>query len=649
MFDWKDIRTVFNKEIVEIMRNKRIIITAFLIPLAIYPLVFFGMDWLQQLEKKKIEDEGYKIAVTRDMDAISMFLRNDSEVPVNIIRTESVFDAVLSEEANLGLEWEDIPGENRRLWLFFKGSENRSIKAMSAVNDLFETHEYEWSRQFIIQDLSAEHLTGTAPAAVEFLDVASVTEKSGHRIGKILPFVLLLMLVSGCSFASVDMIAGEKERGCFETILVSPIRRQSVIIGKMQVVMLTGIVSLMINLLSMLIWLKMGLFKGSGSMDFEFTIGYGALFGVFICAVPITIMIAALLMLISAKAKSYQSGQTLLMPVTLLSMVPAVAASLPGMHSDSYLVLIPVANVVVSMREMLEGTFILWPFIVGNVLNLCIAGLLVKAAVDSLNAEGRLVPGSRGERDSFTEIRRDPIRVSILGFAGVWLLFYYIFVPLQARDLVSGLIATLWGLIFLSGIFLVRIQKLPLKQTLALRPAHWQSWLGAVIFQTGALPVIVYMNSYIMKVLPIPRGWMEAFGESFNGDFSITMTILLFCVSPGICEEILFRGALLGSMQRRWSPWKAIAVSSLMFGFLHFSVYRLFTTTLIGAGIGWIVVMSGSIYPAMLAHALNNFLSLVVAERMDLSSVSHHWLLMGIPAVILGGALIYSGARHKRH
>ncbi|HPQ40960.1 MAG TPA: ABC transporter permease subunit/CPBP intramembrane protease [bacterium] len=648
MLDWKGIRTVFNKEIVEILRNKRIVITAFLIPLAIYPLVFFGMDWLQKLEQKKLEDEGYKIALSTGAEEISLFLRGNSDVPVNIIHADPVYQAVLGGDADLGLEWENRSGENRRLWLFFAGSEDRSIKAMDAIRDLFGNHRYEWSKRFVIRDLSAEYLSEASPVTLEFDDVATVTEKSGHRIGKILPFVLLLMLVSGCSFASVDMIAGEKERGCFETILVSPISRRSVIIGKMQVVMLTGMASLLINLLSMLIWLKMGLFTGSEGTNFEFAISTGALVGVFVCAVPITVMIAALLMLISAKAKSYQSGQTLLMPVTLLSMIPAIAASLPGMHSDSYLVLLPVANVVVSMREMLEGTFILWPFIVGNLLNLGIAVLLVKAAVNSLDAEGRLVPGSRGERDSLVEIRRDPIRTGILGFAVVWLLFYYVAVPLQAKDLVSGLVITLWGLILLSGIFLVRFQKLSLKETLSLRPAHWLAWPGCLIFQLGFLPTVIYINNFIMKFIPIPEGLMEEFGDSLTGGFSVTALVLLMCVSPGICEEILFRGTLLGSFRRRWPPWKAILVSSLMFGFLHFSVYRMFATTAIGVGLGWLVVMTGSIYPAMLAHAFNNYLSLVVAPELDMSGWSEHWMLLGIPAVIIGGFLVYLGSRKQR-
>ncbi|MBN1295733.1 CPBP family intramembrane metalloprotease [bacterium] len=649
LINWKDIQTVFHKEIVEIMRNKRIIVTAFLIPMAIYPIVIFGMDWLQSLERRKIEEEGYRIAVSRNMSDVTDFICRSSDVPVTILYADSVFHAVRDGEADLGIEWEDRPGEDRNVWFFYTGSEDRSIKAFSEIEMLFSDHGFEWSRRFLAQDLALEHVSRFEPERIVVKDIATLKEQTGHRIGKILPFILLMMLVSGCSFAAIDMIAGEKERGCFETILVSGISRRSVIVGKMAVVVMTGLVSLLVNVLSMLIWLKLGMMQSIQSTDTAFDISFAALAGIFICSIPLTLIIAAILILISARAKSYQSGQTLLMPVTFASLVPAVAAVLPGMHSDSFLVALPIANVVVTMREMLEGTFIIWPFFVGNIINLGVASALVYSAVNSLNTEGRLIPGtSGGDMDGLLRMRRDPIRTAFMGFAIVWLLFFYVAVPLQARDLVSGLVFTLWGLILVSAFVLVRIQNLPVRETMGFRNTHWKVWVGSIVFQTGILPLILYLNQWVMNILPIPSDWMEAFSDTLTGDLSKTTLILLMCISPGICEEMLFRGAIFGSLKRKWSPWHAVIVSSIMFGFLHFSVYRLFPTTVIGIALGWLVMQSGSIYPAMLAHALNNFLSLIVAPELELDKLSSHWMLVGLPAVILGVMLVCSGSGKRR-
>ena len=175
----------------------------------------------------------------------------------------------------------------------------------------------------------------------------------------------------------------------------------------------------------------------------------------------------------------------------------------------------------------------------------------------------------------------------------------------------------------------------------------WKVWLGSVLFQLGMLPVTLFLNLWVMKLLPIPKGWMESFSEALTPDLSTFNIILIMAISPGICEELLFRGAIQGSFQRKWKPLRSIIATSILFGFMHFSVYRLFPTTIIGIGLGWIVHMSGSLYPAMLAHALNNAIAMVIPEHFDLSGLNDTWMLLGIPFVILGAILIVYGSGRK--
>lgn len=648
MVNWKEIKIVYLKEIQEIFRNKRVLITAFVIPVLIFPLIFAGMNWLQSFEKKQTREEGFKIAVTDDMDEITTFLRTESDVPVNIIYSDQIPRDVVDETVQLGLQFEDNAKSQRKIWMYFIGSKNKSINAMSHVEKLFSSHNYSWSRQFVARDLSNPAIESIDAMEIQLRDVASVEQQSGHRVGKILPLILIMMLVSGCSFAAVDMIAGEKERGCFETILVSRISRESVIIGKMFVVIITGIIALILNLLSVFIWVESGLLKSPDSTTMDFTIGFGSIIGIFICLIPITLIIAAILILISAKAKSYQSGQTLLMPVTLLSMVPALAATMPGMQSDSYLVIIPIANVMVGMREMLEGSLKLWPMLVGNVVNFALAVVFIKSAITSLNREGQLVSGVDHDSYQLDSLRKDPVRTAFIGFAVVWLLFFFIFVPLQAKDLVSGLLLTLWGLILLSGIYMVKFQDLPLKETLSLKPTNWKVMCGTVIFQTGFLPLVLLLNDFVMRYLPIPSQFMEEFADAITPDLPVVGILLLMAVSPGICEEVLFRGAILGSLRRRWPAWKSVVFSSIMFGFLHFSIYRLFATTVLGGAMGWMVIQTGSIYPAMLAHFWNNAMATVILPELPMADINELYMLLGLPLVVLGVFLIRTGSNESK-
>lgn len=649
MRDWNEIKTVYLKEITEIFRNKRIIISTVFVPILIFPIVFGGMSWLQNLDRKKVQDQGFIIALEKNQQQISTFFQDNSDTPVRCVFTDNVSGMVLSESAHAGIEMDRVESGERALWLYFNGSENMSQKAAAMVKDVYQKSHFMLMRKIISIDLSNPSIDDYEPAVHEFRDVASLREKSGHKIAKILPLILIMIVVGGCSFAAVDLIAGEKERGCFETLLVSPIRRRSVIIGKMLVVIMTGLTSLMINIASLFLTMKLGFFQIKDEPAFEFSIGFGAIAGIFLCALPMTVLFASSLMLISAKARTYQSGQTLLMPFTLLAMVPGIAAIMPGMKSDSFLLVVPIANVVVAMKEMLEGTLKLWPMIMANGINLCVAAALVYVTVKSMEQEGSLIPETVSDTElNLKALQKNPVKTAVTGYVLVWLSIFYFMAPLQAKNIVSGLLITLWGVILGAALGIVLFQKLPLRQTLKLKMTSWKVWLGAALFQTGALPVILFLNSMVMKFLPIPKGWLESFSDSITPDLSTFYLILLMAISPGICEEILFRGAIQGSLGKKWKPAKSILVTSILFGLLHFSIYRLFATTVIGIGLGWMVYISGSLYPAMIAHALNNILALVILPEIDLSGLNDYWMLLGLPFVIAGGFLLFCGSGKKR-
>ncbi len=638
---WIEIKTVFVKEMTEIMRNTRILIAAFAFPLLIFPIVFGGMSWLQDLDRGQMEQTGIRVMLPSYNQDIEDFITENLDIPVQFFHTEEISKSIINDEADIGIVMDMQKAPERNLWLYYTASRNTSMHARQKIQQLFSENRFEWINKFLKYDISEFDDSRFVPLTIDFSDVASDRERSGHRVAKILPFVLIMILVSGCSFAAVDLIAGEKERGCFETLLVSPVQRTNVIIGKMSIVVFSALIGLISNMVSLFITAKLGFFDLTGEQTFEFIIGIETIAVIFLCSLPMTVLFASLLMFISAGAKSYQSGQTLLMPFTFLAMIPAVTAILPGMRSDSILVLIPVANIVLVMRELLEGTLKIWPLLVGNLINVLAASGVVILTVRGLNREGSLVPGSSTDSDRMLkDFRNDPVKVVFIGFIVVWLGMFYVMAPLQADNLILGLLLTLWGLIFCAGLIMVKIQNLSFRKTLSLNNPGWSGWLGAVIFQTGFLPVILFFNHLLTNLLPLPDQWLEHFSDALMPDVSTFGLLMLMAVSPGITEEILFRGAILGSLRKKWSMTPVILVSGIMFGLLHFSVYRLFGATMIGFALAWMVYASGSIYPAIVAHILNNALALVVIPELGLQDVNEYWLLLGIPLVILGGYLL---------
>ncbi|MEW5786080.1 MAG: CPBP family intramembrane glutamic endopeptidase [Bacillota bacterium] len=99
--------------------------------------------------------------------------------------------------------------------------------------------------------------------------------------------------------------------------------------------------------------------------------------------------------------------------------------------------------------------------------------------------------------------------------------------------------------------------------------------------------------------------------------------ILIIAVSPAICEEILFRGAVMPSMER-YGMLPALLFSALLFALMHMSFLSLTSTFVLGLLIGLVVLKTGSLYAGMLYHFLNNLIAVTFMyymHRFDLEAL----------------------------
>jgi len=94
---------------------------------------------------------------------------------------------------------------------------------------------------------------------------------------------------------------------------------------------------------------------------------------------------------------------------------------------------------------------------------------------------------------------------------------------------------------------------------------------------------------------------------------------LVLGLTPGMCEELFFRGLIFSGM-RRLGAWPAVLVTALLFGLAHASIYRLLPTFILGVLLGVVRWRSGSVVPGIVMHAVNNGLIGTLAQRPDLAA-----------------------------
>jgi hypothetical protein len=198
-------------------------------------------------------------------------------------------------------------------------------------------------------------------APVEAANLASAGQVAGLWIGRLLTPLLLLFLFTGGAVVAVDTLAGEKERGTLETLLTTAAARAEIVAAKHLLILAVGIVIALIQVTNFVVYVGFRVIPAGTSFSAAVPAPVGAL--LLALFLPVAALGASILLLVSGHARSYKEAQSYFFPVFLLGMLPGLAALLPGVPLRSAIVLVPIANISVAVKEILVGT-IDWPFVV---------------------------------------------------------------------------------------------------------------------------------------------------------------------------------------------------------------------------------------------------------------------------------------------
>jgi membrane protease YdiL (CAAX protease family) len=141
---------------------------------------------------------------------------------------------------------------------------------------------------------------------------------------------------------------------------------------------------------------------------------------------------------------------------------------------------------------------------------------------------------------------------------------------------------------------------------LSRRPTARQVALGAA---TGVALFFAAAGIMSLTTLLVPRRWVDTFDIShlFQGSprEQFAMALIATLLAP-LAEEVAFRGYLLSALRTHLRPGAAIAASSVLFAAMHLDPVRFPAVLFLGAFLGWLAWRSGSLWPAVAAHAANN-------------------------------------------
>lgn len=356
--------TLYKKELLELVRDKKTLFFAIAMPLLIFPLIFGGIGFITAKQIQKAESEPLKVALTRAVPQVLDVVRDASNfVLVDDVDLTDIPAAIKGGKVDVVLaipQTFDPSQPSQSEWQVYFNDASSIKSVMSRVEKALKPLEDRLKGDFsaLVGVDEPVRLALAEPVKLTKVSVADKRESIGEKLGGFLPYVLFFTCLMGAMMPAIDLGAGEKERGTLETLLLSPVPRTKLVMGKFLVVFTTAVLAALLSVASFAIWgLIIGQHFAIDAIIKVFSaIGVGDVLLVLLMLIPIAAIFAAAMLSLSVYARSYKEAQNYMGMLNLPLILPIVVALLPGVTLDAQWALVPITNVALAIKEILKGT-----------------------------------------------------------------------------------------------------------------------------------------------------------------------------------------------------------------------------------------------------------------------------------------------------
>lgn len=445
-------------------------------------------------------------------------------------------------------------------------------------------------------------------------------------LAALIPLILVLMTVTGAVYPAIDLTAGERERGTLETLIAAPVPRLGLLLAKYVAVLTVAILTALINLFAMTITahstgLAASLFGGGMTFD--------VVLKVLLLLVLFAAFFSAILLAITSCARSFKEAQAYIIPLMLLCLVPGVLCLMPSLEFKTWMAVTPLVNIVMLGRDLLEGGVVSGLAIaaVCSTIFYIAAAIAVAARIFGTDA---ILYGSQATWSDFVRRPTEPqptasVPMAMLCLAIIFPCSFVLANNLaRSQELAMARRLELGALITVAvfggiPLLLAMIGRVRASTGLGLRRPGFVPLVGAAILGVALWPAAhetfllsewLGLTTLSAKQIAAAKMMLDQFQT-----VQLWLIVVTLAIVPAIFEELCFRGLIFGALRTRLSGTYTIVASAMLFGVFHeiLSSGRLLPSTFLGLVLGWVRLRTRSVLPGMLLHALNNGLLLVVS------------------------------------
>ncbi len=362
---------VARKEILSTVRDTRAIVSNLLIPLLIMPVVMLGMPLLLGGLFERTATNLTPVGVVGLGNLPAEFVELLESQNVELVPVDDGVEAVQAGDVDVAIRADEpllsamANGGTGELLVYSKQGNMKSELEASKVQQAVAVYQ----QQVVATRLVDAGLDPSVlqPLQVQAVDASTAAERSSGQFSWLIPFFIAIWTLTGGQMTAVDATAGEKERGTLEVLLVAPVKRTEIVIGKFLATLTFGLSAALAAIVGFLIGgvaLNAIFLPRLGEEGAEMVAMFGGSLSIdalsvvvlVISALLLAALVAAVLIGITLFARSFKEAQSYIAPLSFLFIIPVVLLQfkdLIGLGDQAYL--IPVFNVLLLMDDVVRG------------------------------------------------------------------------------------------------------------------------------------------------------------------------------------------------------------------------------------------------------------------------------------------------------
>ena len=379
-----NIYTIFRKEMARFFKDKRLVLTTIILPGLMIFIMYTFMGNMMRNQFGVDADYVAKVYVKNLPESISPRLEG-SQFEVKKVDGDIGESKKLVADKDIDLainfpenfdkevaEYKTGEGAAPQVEIYYNSANEESQAAYNKVYDILDKYETELSNKF---DVNANEKTS--------YDLANKEDMTGK-----LPMILIIFIWSGCMSVTPESIAGEKERGTIATLLVTPMSRQALALGKilaLSIIAFLSGVSSFVGTFASLPAMYQGMESGVntafyGAKDFAY---------LFIIIISTIILMVAVISVLSAFAKSVKEATTLISPLMVVIMVMTFLPMFSKGDSETpiTLFLLPIYNSILCMNKIFTFSYSNVDVLIAVAANIVYTGVLVLVLTKMFDSE----------------------------------------------------------------------------------------------------------------------------------------------------------------------------------------------------------------------------------------------------------------------